>query len=101
MASKGLAILTVFVAAVLAGCASVGDGEPFDKVITKDTDLYRTGTADAVTERRLEAGVRVKITGMSGDGKLEVETVSGDKGYVAREAVGDPGGADVRNQNPN
>jgi hypothetical protein len=94
----GLLLLLVV---LLMGCASVGDGEPFDKVITRDTDLTRTGSADSVTERRLEAGVRIRVTGQSGDGKLEVETLSGDKGYVDQDAVGDPPPPDIRNENGN
>jgi len=76
---------------VITGCAGMGDdSSPFDKVITKDTDLYQTGLIDSVSERRLDAGVRVRILGMSGDGRLQVELVSGEKGFVDSNAVGDP-----------
>lgn len=75
----------------LGGCAGMGGGndQPFEKMITKDTAFYRQGTGDLVAERQVERGLRVRIIGLSGDGLLHVETISGEKGFVAQDAVGD------------
>ncbi len=92
--------LVAFFPFLLSSCASgSGDDSPFDKVITRDTDMTRSGSAESETLRHLEPGTRLRIIGMSGDGRLEVETVSGDKGFVNRNTVGDEAPYDPNHPN--
>ena len=84
----------------LTGCATYEGDQPFDKAILRDTEMTQTGTNDAVVDRHLESGTRIRVLGMSGDGKVQVETTSGDKGFVPAQVVGDPPDPSlIRNQN--
>jgi hypothetical protein len=88
---KAFLLVTIAATLFLGGCAGMGDEseQPYDKMITQQTNLYRQGTGDSLVERSLEPGTRVRIIGLSGDGRVEVQTVSGDRGFVDRLVVGD------------
>ncbi len=83
--ASGLALLLVL-AALLggAGCAGLGSGggNGFGMVAKDHVPFYATGPGEAVPDRYLERGVRMRGLPGGPAGYLRVQLVSGETGFV-------------------
>lgn len=75
--------LFVAAALLLAACAGTPGGNPYNIYVQEETPLYEYGPRQTMPpEITLSKGTRVRIIAGSGD-YVMVETMHGDKGYVA------------------